>query len=160
MTAKKIKFPKITDSDQIFVELKQKSNGDAYDRTGAVFFIPQDKSLSFFDGLEKGIKTLPYYENGNGKLPRIIFEECGFNIDIIGMQRVKSSASRWRTAFKNGGAIKLTDTRKYNTGRPIEKDLSIEEKYKKLEAKMKLLQAENELLKKLDMIERRVLKKK
>ena len=103
----------------------------------------------------------PYIdENGNGKLPRIIFEECGFNIDIIGMQRVKSSASRWRTAFKNGGAIKLTDTRKYNTGRPIEKDLSIEEKYKKLEAKMKLLQAENELLKKLDMIERRVLKKK
>ena len=55
------------------------------------------------------------------------------------MQRIKSSASRWRTAFKNGGAIKLTDTRKYNTGRPIEKDLSIEEKYKKLEAKMKLL---------------------
>ncbi|MFR5749338.1 MAG: IS3 family transposase [Thomasclavelia spiroformis] len=89
-------------------------------------------------------------ESINGKLPRIIFEECGFNIDIIGMQRVKSSASRWRTAFKNGGAIKLTDTRKYNTGRPIEKDLSIEEKYKKLEAKMKLLQAENELLKKLD----------
>ncbi|MGB4702100.1 MAG: IS3 family transposase [Syntrophomonadaceae bacterium] len=88
-------------------------------------------------------------ENGNGKLPRIIFEECGFNIDIIGMQRVKSSASRWRTAFKNGGAIKLTDTRKYNTGRPIEKDLSIEEKYKKLEAKMKLLQVENELPKKV-----------
>nr|WP_308692482.1 IS3 family transposase [uncultured Terrisporobacter sp.] len=88
-------------------------------------------------------------ENGNGKLPRIIFEECGFNIDIIGMQRIKSSASRWRTAFKNGGAIKLTDTRKYNTGRPIEKDLSIEEKYKKLEAKMKLLQAENELPKKV-----------
>ena len=47
-------------------------------------------------------------ENGNGKLPRVIFEECGFNINIIGMQRVKSSASRWRTAFKNGGAIKLT----------------------------------------------------
>ncbi|MFN8604875.1 MAG: IS3 family transposase [Romboutsia timonensis] len=88
-------------------------------------------------------------ESINGKLPRIIFEECGFNIDIIGMQRVKSSASRWRTAFKNGGAIKLTDTRKYNTGRPIEKDLSIEEKYKKLEAKMKLLQAENELPKKV-----------
>ncbi|MEI3045369.1 MAG: IS3 family transposase [Romboutsia timonensis] len=88
-------------------------------------------------------------ESINGKLPRIIFEECGFNIDIIGMQRIKSSASRWRTAFKNGGAIKLTDTRKYNTGRPIEKDLSIEEKYKKLEAKMKLLQVENELPKKV-----------
>lgn len=99
-------------------------------------------------------------ENCNGKLPRIIFEECGFNIDIIGMQRVKSSANRWRTAFKNGGAAKLTDTRKYNNGRPVEKNMTLEEKYKKLEAKIKLLQAENELLKKLDMIERRVLRKK
>ena len=98
-------------------------------------------------------------ESINGKLPRIIFEECGFNIDIIGMQRIKSSASRWRTAFKNGGAIKLTDTRKYNTGRPIEKNLSMKKKIQKLEAKNEL-QAENELLKKLDMIERRVLKKK
>ena len=85
----------------------------------------------------------------------VIFEECGFDIDIIGMQRVKSSADRWRTAFKNGGAVKLTDTRKYENGRPVENDLTLEEKYKKLEAKMKLLQAENELLKKLDMIERR-----
>ncbi|WP_180703186.1 IS3 family transposase [Romboutsia ilealis] len=88
-------------------------------------------------------------ENCNGKLPRIIFEECGFNIDIIGMQRVKSSANRWRTAFKNGGAAKLTDTRKYNNGRPVEKNMTLEEKYKKLEAKIKLLQAENELPKKV-----------
>lgn len=97
-------------------------------------------------------------ENSKGKPPRIIFEECGFNIDIIGIQRVKSSASRWRLAFKNGGVSKLTDTRKYNTGRPTEKNISLEEKYKRLESKVKLLQAENELLKKLDMIERRVLK--
>ena len=69
-------------------------------------------------------------ESINGKLPRIIFEECGFNIDIIGMQRIKSSASRWRTAFKNGGAIKLTDTRKYNTGRPIEERSFNRRKYK------------------------------
>ena len=40
------------------------------------------------------------------------------------------------------------DTRKFNTGRPTEKDLSLEEKYEKLQAKLKLLQAENELLKK------------
>ena len=49
------------------MELKQQSNGDAYDRTGTVFFIPQDKSQSFFNGLENGVKTLPLYENGNGK---------------------------------------------------------------------------------------------
>jgi len=99
-------------------------------------------------------------ENNNGKSPRIIFEEYGFDIDILGMKRVHSSADRWRIAFKNGGVCKLTDTRQYNVGRSVEKDLSLEEKYKKLEAKMKLLQAENELLKKLDMIERSVLKKK
>ncbi|MCU7613000.1 GLPGLI family protein [Chryseobacterium sp. GMJ5] len=64
---KKIKFPKITEGENIFVELKQRSNGDAYDRTGTVFFIPEDTSQSFFDGLEKGVKTLPMYENGNGK---------------------------------------------------------------------------------------------
>ncbi|KUJ51175.1 GLPGLI family protein [Chryseobacterium sp. JAH] len=64
---KKIKFPQLTEGENVFVELKQQSNGDAYDRTGTVFFIPQDKSQSFFDGLEKGVKTLPVYENGNGK---------------------------------------------------------------------------------------------
>ena len=64
---KKIKFPKIAQGDNIFVELKQQSNGDAYDRTGTVFFIPEEKSQTFFDGLEKGTKTLPLYENGNGK---------------------------------------------------------------------------------------------
>lgn len=64
---KKIKFPKITEGENIFVELKQQSHGDAYDRTGTVFFIPEDKSQSFFHGLEKGVKTLPMYENGNGK---------------------------------------------------------------------------------------------
>lgn len=64
---KKVKFPKIAQGDNIFVELKQQSNGDAYDRTGSVFFIPEEKSQTFFDGLEKGAKTLPVYENGNGK---------------------------------------------------------------------------------------------
>ncbi|MDR2235461.1 MAG: GLPGLI family protein [Chryseobacterium sp.] len=64
---KKVKFPAISAGENIFVELKQQSNGDAYDRTGTVFFVPQDKEVSFFDGLEKGAKTLPAYDNGNGK---------------------------------------------------------------------------------------------
>ena len=92
-------------------------------------------------------------ESGNGKTARMILEKCGFSIDILGMRRVKGCSDRWRSAFKNGGSSNLTDTRKYNNGQPIEKDLSIEEKYKKLEAKMKLL-------KKLNIIERSVLKKK
>lgn len=64
---KKVKFPKISQGENIFVEVKQQSNGDAYDRTGTVFYIPQDKQQSFFDGLQNGVKTLPAFENGNGK---------------------------------------------------------------------------------------------
>ncbi|UZT97294.1 GLPGLI family protein [Chryseobacterium fluminis] len=64
---KKIKFPKISEGELIFTELRQQSNGDAYDRTGTVFIVPENTSQSFFDGLEKGAKTLPVYDNGNGK---------------------------------------------------------------------------------------------
>lgn len=115
---------------------------------------------------EKGItytdefKRLFIAENENGKLPREIFTECGFDINVIGLQRIKSSASRWRSAFRRNGVEQLQDTRKYNTGRPSEKNLSLEDKYKRLQAKLKLLQAENELLKKLEMLERGVNQKK
>ena len=105
-------------------------------------------------------KNIFILQNEKGKLPRQIFEACGFDINIIGMKRVKSSAARWRAWYRNDGAVRLQDTRKYNNGRPSTKNLSLEEKLARLEAQNKLLKAENELLKKLDMIERRVLKEK
>jgi len=64
---KKIKFPEIKNGSQIFVDVLEQSNGDAYDRTGSVFVIPTDQKISFMDGLKNGAKTLPIYENGNGK---------------------------------------------------------------------------------------------
>lgn len=109
---------------------------------------------------EKGItytdefKRLFIAENEKGKFPRDIFAECGFDINVIGLKRIQSSGSRWRSAFRRNGVAQLQDTRKYNTGRPSEKELSLEDKYEKLQAKVKLLQAENELLKKLEMLER------
>jgi len=42
-------------------------------------------------------------ENSNGKLPRQIFEECGFDVDILGMYRIHSAAKRWRNMYKNDG---------------------------------------------------------
>lgn len=105
-------------------------------------------------------KRLFIAENENGKFPRQIFEECGFNIDILGLNRVQSCGKRWRAAFRKNGVTQLQDTRKFNTGRRTEKNLSIEEKYEKLQARIKLLEAENELLKKLEMLERSVKKKK
>lgn len=64
---RKIKFPEIKLGTQVFVDLQEQSNGDAYDRTGSVFVIPVKKSRSFLDGLQKDVKALPVYSNGNGK---------------------------------------------------------------------------------------------
>ncbi|MDZ4965058.1 IS3 family transposase, partial [Clostridium perfringens] len=88
-------------------------------------------------------------ESKNGKLPRQIFEENGFDIEILGMHRVHSASKRWRSAFRRNGTTSLQDTRKFNTGRPTEKELSFKEKYEKLQAKILLLEAENELFKKV-----------
>ena len=64
---KKIKIPAIAKGSQVFIDVTEQSNGDAYDRTGSVFMIPMDKKRSFLDGLQNGVKSLPIYENGNGK---------------------------------------------------------------------------------------------
>lgn len=64
---KKVKLPEIAKGSQVFVDVTEQSNGDAYDRTGSVFLIPTDTKLSFLDGLQSGADKLPVYENGNGK---------------------------------------------------------------------------------------------
>jgi transposase len=60
-------------------------------------------------------------ENEKGKVPREIFTECGFDIKMIGMERVKSSAKRWRTTYRKNGVDGLKGTRKGNSGRPSKK---------------------------------------
>lgn len=67
VVVKKAKMPFIPEGSQIFLDLDEVSNGDAYDRTGSVFLIPTKTEISFLDGLKNGIKKLPVYENGNGK---------------------------------------------------------------------------------------------
>ena len=37
---KKVRFPEIKNGSQLFVDVTEQSNGDAYDRTGSVFIIP------------------------------------------------------------------------------------------------------------------------
>ena len=64
---KKVKLPIVPDDTQIFAELYQHSAGDAYDRTGSVFLIPQDKEKSFLDGLRNGTQTMPAFQAKNGK---------------------------------------------------------------------------------------------
>lgn len=99
-------------------------------------------------------------EYDKGKLPREIFQECGFDVSLIGIKRVKAASERWRKAYAENGVLGLQDTRKTSLGRPRQKELTLEEKNARLEAQIRLLQAENELLKKIRLAERRFGKSK
>lgn len=98
-------------------------------------------------------------EYDKGKLPRDIFESNGFDVDMIGMNRVRNSSTRWRESYKKDGILGLRDTRTSHSGRPLERELSVEERFARLEAENNLLKAENELLKKIRFAERGLRKK-
>ncbi|OAB41320.1 transposase [Paenibacillus glacialis] len=55
---------------------------------------------------EKGItytdefKRIFIAEYEKGKLPRQIFEECGFDVESLGMDRMHSATKRWRSAYR------------------------------------------------------------
>ncbi|WP_407083019.1 IS3 family transposase [Paenibacillus polygoni] len=88
-------------------------------------------------------------EYDKGKIPSEIFLEAGFDIGALGLTRIHKASNRWRSAYQDHGLIGLEDARKHASGRPLERELSLEEKYARLEAKLNLVEAENEFLKKL-----------
>lgn len=95
-------------------------------------------------------------EYSKGKTSRVIFEEAGFNVDIIGMKRIDGASNRWRRAFESHGVLGLNDTRRTNSGRPRERALTQEEVIARKDAEIAYLKAEVELLKKLELRERQV----
>lgn len=92
-----------------------------------------------------------------GKLPRHIFEENGFDVEVIGMKRIEQSAYRWKKAYEKDGSIGLTDSRKSNAGRPLIRELTSTEIIERQDARIKLLEGQVALLKKLEVTERRLL---
>lgn len=112
-----------------------------------------EKAITYSDEFKK----LFIEQSNKGILPRVIFESVGIDVDIIGKNRLKTFAYRWRKKIKKGEL--LEDNRKLRSGRTLNRDLSLEEQISRLEAKNKLLEAENELLKKADMIERGLITK-
>lgn len=113
------------------------------------------KGITYSDEFKEHFIT----QTDQGKFPREIFEDCGFDIEVLGMQRIESSGKRWRDAYRKHGILGLRDTRSGNSGRTRDRELSIEEKYARLEAETNLLKAENELLKKIRFAERGMKKK-
>ncbi len=64
---KRVNLPVLPEHYQIFAELHQRSNGDAYDRTGSVFVIPLDRKFSLSNALNDSIEVIPYQLDRNGK---------------------------------------------------------------------------------------------
>jgi len=101
-------------------------------------------------------KLLFISEYNMGKLPYKIFGDAGFDAKIIGKQRIWSCSKRWRKSYKDTGEIGLRDTRKFNSGRPLERELTNEELLAKKDAEIAYWKAEAELLKKIERRERQV----
>lgn len=95
-------------------------------------------------------------EYETGKTSRQIFEEAGFDVDIIGIKRIKSASGRWRKSYRDNGALGLEDTRTLNSGRTLNRELTLEEILAKKDAEIEYLKAELELVKKLEISERQV----
>lgn len=108
------------------------------------------KGITYTDAFKQIFIT----QADNGKPAREIFEECGFDIEIIGIDRVHSARDRWRAAYRKNGIDGLQDNRSGHSGRPRIRELTTNEKYVRLEAENNLLKAEIELLKKIRFAER------
>jgi len=93
--------------------------------------------------------------------PKLIFLESGFDLTIIGQNKPKECLKRWRKTYKSHGKYGLlSEARGVGaTGRPSTKELTQDQKYKKMELKLRRLELENELLKKLEPLERGVMEK-
>ena len=63
---KRINMQQLPAHYQIFAELTEQSNGDAYDRTGSVFVIPTSK-ISFLNALIDSVGVLPVFTDKNGE---------------------------------------------------------------------------------------------
>lgn len=113
-----------------------------------------EKSITYSDEFKR--KFIEEYING--KSARTIFEEAGLKIDIIGLKRCEQAAHRWMKSYKKDGLVGLRDTRKENLGRPSDVPLSKEKIIERQESRIKLLEEQLEMLKKLDVSERRLVK--
>ncbi|MCB2296167.1 IS3 family transposase, partial [Clostridium algoriphilum] len=111
---------------------------------------------------EKGItytdefKSLFVAEHIMGKLSSQIFKDAGFDIEALGNYRITSSSKRWRKAYKQSGELGLRDTRKFSSGRPLKRELTLEEIITRKDAEIEYWKAEAELLKKIELQERQV----
>lgn len=111
-----------------------------------------EKSITYSDEFKR--MFIEKYLRGN--TPRTIFIEAGFDVEVIGIKRYEQAAARWISSYNKYGIAGVRDTRRENSGRTSKTPLSKDDIINKQEAKIKLLEEQLDLLKKLDMTERRL----
>ena len=86
----------------------------------------------------------------NGLTPKQIFEEAGFDLDIIGEYIPEERLQLWKNIYQTKGPEGLlSETRGKGGGRPRKQWSSDVERVKYLEAQVAYLKAENDFLAKL-----------
>jgi len=95
--------------------------------------------------------------NAKGKLPKEIFMESGFDIEVLGDDRVMSCGKRWRKQSKRLEGVK--DTRKGGSGRPRTKHLTQDEIILRQKAEIEYLKQERNFLLELKRLERQAIRK-
>lgn len=115
-----------------------------------------EKSITYKDSF----KLIAMDEYTKGKSPSEIFKQAGINPDIIGAKNPGRCLDRWRNLyFKYGDSGLIGEKRGCSSsGRTQSGNLSIEDRLRAAEAKIAYLEMENEFLKKLDELERRLSK--
>ena len=87
----------------------------------------------------------------NGKLPSQILRDAGFEVNVLGRERIRNIRRRFQDMQLRPEGF--ADTRKNNSGRSVTKDLTPEEEIKRLKNKIKYLEQENEFLKKIRFLD-------
>jgi len=110
------------------------------------------KGITYTDELKQYSIT----KSEEGFLSTEIFEMAGFDLSMIGRVRAQKALDRWKRTYNKSGVMGLKDNRIGTSGRPLERELSLEEQLERKEARIKFLEVQLEFQKKLDMIERGV----
>ena len=58
-----------------------------------------EKAITYTDAFKRHFIA----ENEKGKLIKEIFEEAGLEVELIGLERVRSAGKRWRAAYRRWG---------------------------------------------------------
>ncbi len=103
-------------------------------------------------------KSYVISEVEKGKNSADIFKAAGFDIELLGLTRVHSAVSRWKKAYIEKGVMGLRDTRRGNSGRPMEREMTKDDIIRHQQAEIEYLREEIELVKKLELEERSVVK--